>query len=300
MDPNPAETKNALFVDEHRNIIRGQRAIELIQEREAQPIDPEKGIIKVDQKRWQEAQRYERRTWMEGLATMSDRNEHHDLNFNRYEALSGRSFASAIELGCGPFTNMRKILTRCSIGEIHLLDPLASDYLEHPFCRYRGKKLGGVTKTSLIPWSSKGGLKHPLRFYKHKWNEWQIGGLSGRPITLHTSSIEDFSPPQTYDLSVMINVIEHCLDIEKIFSRILEMTTPGSHFVFADKIYIAKVEAETATYQFDAGHPLRVDYSVIRSFLDAHFDAILDNETEGNANSKDVYYIGKRKSPKTY
>ena len=297
MYTNPTETKNAMFVDEHLNIITGQRAIELIQEREALPIDSEKGIIKVDQKRWQEAQRYERRTWMEGLATMSDRNEYHDEKLNRYEALKGKSFASAIELGCGPFTNMRKILTRCSIGDIHLLDPLANDYLEHPFCRYREKKLGGITKTSLIPWSARSGLKHPLRFYKHKWNEWMIGGLSGRPVTLHASSIEDFTPPQTYDLCVMINVIEHCLDIERIFSKVLEMTSTESYFIFADKIYNAREETESATYQFDAGHPLRVDYSVIREFLETHFDAILDtavSEGEGTSARKDFYYIGKR------
>ena len=77
------------------------------------------------------------------------------------------------------------------------------------------------------------------------------------------------------------------------------MTTLGSHFVFADRIYIAKEETERSTYQFDAGHPLRVDYSVIRSFLDTHFDPLWDNETKGNAYDKDIYYIGKRKAPKT-
>lgn len=97
----------------------------------------------------------------------------------------------------------------------------------------------------------------------------------------------------------MINVIEHCLDIDKIFARILEMTTLGSYFLFADKIYNAKEEAESAAYSFDAGHPLRVDYTVIRNFLETHFDEILDTnikESHGNTSSSFNYYIGKRKS----
>ena len=299
MTPHQKEPTDARYVDENRNIFRGQKAIELIQERVETPVDPVKGVVKVDHDRWLEAQRYERRTWMEGIAAMSDRNEDHEVSFNRYQALDGKSFASAIELGCGPFTNMRKILSHCSIGEIHLLDPLANDYLEHPFCRYKGKSLGGIMKTSLIPWSPRGGLKHPFRFYKHKWNEWQIGGWTGRPITLHASTIEDFIPQRTYDLCVMINVIEHCLDIDQIFSRILEMTTMGSYFLFADKIYSAKEESESAAYMFDAGHPLRVDYSIIRNFLETHFTGIDEAEisvSKGNTIYKFNYYIGKRKS----
>jgi len=289
----------ATFVDENRNLIKGEKALELIRSRKPESIDPSKGICKVNKERWQEAQRYERRTWMDGIAAMSDRNESHEECFNEYQALEKKTFASAIELGCGPFTNMRRILTHCSVGDLHLLDPLANDYLDHPYCRYRGRQLGGVLNTPLIPWSSRGGLKHPLRFYKHKWNEWQIGGLKGRPITLHAQTIEGFTPAQTYDLCVMINVIEHCLDIDKIFARILEMTTLGSYFLFADKIYNAKEEAESAAYSFDAGHPLRVDYTVIRNFLETHFDEILDTnikESHGNTSSSFNYYIGKRKS----
>ncbi len=299
MTPDPKKSTDALYVDENRNIFTGTKAIEKIQERVDQPVDPVKGVVKVDHDRWLEAQRYERRTWMEGIAAMSDRNEDHEESFNHYQALDGKSFASAIELGCGPFTNMRKILSLCSVGEIHLLDPLANDYLKHPFCRYKGKRLGGILKTSLIPWSPRGGLKHPVRFFKHKYNEWQIGGWTGRPITLHASTIEDFTPQKKYDLCVMINVIEHCLDIDQIFSRILEMTTTGSYFLFADKIYSAKEESESAAYKFDAGHPLRVDYSVIRHFLETHFTGILDtviNEAHGGTISKFNYFIGKRKS----
>ena len=236
---------------------------------------------------------------MEGVAAMSDRNEEHESCFGGYHSLVGKHFKSAIELGCGPFTNMRRILQRCKIDEIHLLDPLANDYLEHPFCRYKGKRLGGVVKTTLIPWSRRGGFKHPLRFYKHKLDEWRVGAWTGRPITLHATGIEDFVPPKAYDLCVMINVIEHCRDVEKIFSNILQMTQPGSCFLFADKVYHAQDELQLAKTRFDAGHPLRVDYAILKEFLHANFEPVWDaqiSETEGADSYQCAYFIGTRRS----
>ena len=299
MNPDKHSSEEAVFVDENRNVIKGEKALELIQARTLDAIDLSKGVIRVDADRWQEAQRYERRTWMEGIAAMSDRNEDHEASFGGYRALAGKRFASAIELGCGPFTNMRKILMHCAVGDIHLLDPLALDYLKHPFCRYKHRMLGGVLKTTLLPWTRRGGLKHPMRFYKHKWDEWKVGHWFGRPIRLHASGIEDFKPPQAFDLCVMINVIEHCQDVEKIFNRILEMTAAGSHFVFADKIYNAEEEARLARFRFDAGHPLRVDYAIVREFLRANFEPIWDAElfeSEGTEGYKCNYFIGIRKA----
>lgn len=299
MKTSEPDSNQAIFVDENRNVIKGEKALELIRSRRPENIDPLKGVFKVDTDRWQEAQRYERRTWMEGVAALSDRNEDHEKNFDGYKKLQGKSFGSAIELGCGPFTNLRRILTHCNVDEIHLLDPLANDYLQHPFCRYKNKNLGGVLKTSFIPWSKRGGIKHPVRFYKHKLEEWKIGRLSGRPVTLHASGIEDFQPPQTYDLCVMINVIEHCRNVEEIFARILEMTKAGSYFVFADKLYNALNETEISSYKFDAGHPLRVDYSVVRNFLLSNFDSALDAEIveqEDGQSFQSNYFIGIRKA----
>jgi hypothetical protein len=298
MNPRDPDPKEAVFVDEQKNVFKGQQAIELIQARKLDSIDPDKGVIKVDEERWKEAQRYERRIWMEGVASMSDRNEEHEACFGGYRSIHGKHFASGIELGCGPFTNMRKILGHCRVDDIHLLDPLAADYLEHPFCRYKKRRLGGILKTTLIPWERRGGFKHPLRFYRHKLDEWKIGRLQGRSITLHPSGIEDFQPPRRYDLCVMINVIEHCQDVEKIFSRILEMTAPGSHFMFADKLYDARSELELSKTRFDAGHPLRVDYSVIQEFLRANFNPLWHAEvleTEGSQAFQCAYFIGTRK-----
>jgi SAM-dependent methyltransferase len=267
MNPQQYNTEEAVFVDEQKNVFKGHKAVELIQSRKLDSVDPEKGVIRVDPERWQEAQRYERRTWMEGVASMSDRNEEHESCFGGYRSIHGKHFASGIELGCGPFTNMRKILGHCRVDD-------------------------------MIPWNKRGGFKHPLRFYKHKVDEWKTGRLMGRPITLHASGIEDFKAPIQYDLCIMINVIEHCRDVEAIFARILEMTAPGSHFLFADKIYDARSEVELAKTRFDAGHPLRVDHSVIRRFLSDHFNPLWNAEvleTDTSQAHQCSYFIGTRR-----
>ena len=299
MDHTQKERKRAIFVDEHRNIYQGDKALELIAGREQPSIDVHCGVIKVSRSRWLEAQRYEQRTWMEGKASTSDRNEQHAECFAKYASLRGKRFEQSIELGCGPFTNMRKVLQVCRCRNVELLDPLIDSYLSHPFCRYARRTMGGLLAKPFFPITRRGGLKNPLKFIFQKYESWVVGGLRGRPITLHNSSIEDFSPQKVYDLCVMINVLEHCRDADAVFAKILRMTAPGSYFVFADKIYSAAQEAETISRYFDAGHPLKVDYSVIRQFLDAHFVPTWDAEKnlrEGDDEYRAFYYIGVRKN----
>lgn len=292
-------TENAIFVDENRQIFRGETALRLIRERGETKVDARVGMVQVPTERWQEAQRYERRTWMEGRATLTDRNEEHEDFFASYRPLKGLRFQHAIELGCGPFTNLRKILVRCKCEAIDLLDPLAESYLDHPYCRYRRGRFGGVFSTSLIPFSQRGGLKHPVTFLRHKMEEWSIGRFIGHPVRLHAVAIEDFVAPSSFDLCVMINVIEHCRDADAVFSRVLEMTSSGSYFVFADKIYDGPKEALLASHRFDAGHPLRCDHSLIRMFLTSHFHSLWDAHVtvaEGDEPYRAHYFIGVRKS----
>ncbi|MDB4669544.1 methyltransferase [bacterium] len=273
MTKEDSTEKKAYYVDEHRNVLEGDEAIQKIQERQNSTQVTDEGVLKVDRERWEEAQRYERRTWMDGQASLSDRNEDHREKFANYALIRGRHFDRAIELGCGPFTNLRFILEESQIDQVDLLDPLMDDYENHQYCRYRGGKLGGVLNTSMIPFSFKGGFKHPIRFLRHKLNEWRIGGVFGKKVNLHPCGIEDYEGVEQFDLVVIINVIEHCRDIDLIFQTIDRILKPGGTFVYSDKIYHASEEAELSRIQFDAGHPIRVDHSVIKKFLDEKFDS---------------------------
>ena len=152
--------------------------------------------MNVTRERWLDAQRAELRCWSDetGGNMSNDRNIDHAYRFKSYAALDSIYFPAAIELGCGPFTNMRFIKPAVAgIGEIHLLDPLASVYMvEHKWCRY---------------------------------------SELGEP-TMHHCAIEDFVSPRKFDLVVMINVLAHCMDSGAVFDKILEIMEPHGVLVF--------------------------------------------------------------------
>ena len=292
-----------LYIDENITIYEGEEAARLLAARTAQAaVDPRSGVARVDLTRWEEAQRYERRTWMQhGRRALSDRNEFHRDRFARYAVLRGSHFERAIELGCGPFTNLRFVLPQCRVEEVTLLDPLIQDYLSHPFCRYRGGRLGGLFHET--PARLPAYLLHPFRALRCKANDVRAGGFLGRPVTLVRSTIESFETTERFDLVVMVNVLEHCHDASAVLARIDEILVPGGVFVYHDKMYDAENVGRLMAVVYDAGHPLRVDQSVVDSFLQDRFTPLfravhpVHEEFRGLClDHSDLYYIGRRNS----
>jgi SAM-dependent methyltransferase len=259
------------------------------------------GVIKVDHSRWEEAQRYEKRTWMEkGKGNFNDRNEYHRERFAHYSALQGKEFIRAIELGCGPFTNMRFINKECTIREIHLLDPLLSAYYRHPFCQYSSTHLGGIKRYLSIQ-----RLRHPFSLLRKIMHEFPKEGLNGVPIIPHVSMIEEFDTEQKFDLVAMINVIEHCQDARKVFSKIDEILMPGGILVFHDNLYDAETVEILSKSLYDVGHPLRVDRSITVDYLEANYLPLMNDEYKQkdsfhgiDIERSELYFIGRRKSDK--
>ena len=177
-----------LFIDRDINVSQGYIADKLIKEKNDSRYLENNAILKVDRSRWNDAQHYERKTWMEmGTGLSDDRNYEHYESFDSYKSLieyqSSYKISKAIELGCGPFTNIRTILPFMKdLEEIHLLDPLLNDYLNHANCRYKNKQMGSI-KTKVFP-----------------------------------IPIEEFNEDEKYDMVIMNNVLEHCFDINIILS----------------------------------------------------------------------------------
>jgi hypothetical protein len=138
---------NRIFIDKEINVIQGQDADLRIQEKNDSKYIENDSILKVDRERWLDAQYYERKTWMQlGLSLSDDRNYEHSERFDNYSKLkeNNKSIKKVIELGCGPFTNLRTIYSLLpNIEEVHLLDPLLNDYLNHPNCFYKNKNFSG-------------------------------------------------------------------------------------------------------------------------------------------------------------
>lgn len=186
-----------------------------------------KGVLTASLERWQQAQVYERATWLEhGLMLTEDCNAEHAVRFDFYSALP-ENLGNAIELGCGPFTNMIHILKHHEAQCVTLVDPLAESYMaEHPHCTYRGHTMGPY------------------------------------PVSVFGSTIEDFSTNDQFDTLVMINVLPHCQSVEKVFGWINSHLKTGGHMVFCEPAR----DIDPLTW-YDVGHPLSYTQEVIEEFL---------------------------------
>lgn len=256
------ETK--IYVAADRQTYFGSEAAELFKDSNDLKYLTKDGVIKVDRERWETAQQYERNTWMTDLINADDdRNFEHLERFNDYRALSGQKFENALELGCGPFTNLRLILQHVPLPKkITLLDPLIDQYQLHPHCTYKDDRLNGI------------------------------------PVSTVSSTIEDFVASEKYDLVVLINVLEHCFDIPRVFSVILSSLKPSGIFVFAEDMFSSEAASCVAANQFDCGHPIRLTKNFVESFLSEHFSSLFKNYLYGLYNQRhriDLYFIGKRK-----
>lgn len=78
------------FTDADIHSYRGDQALEKLRHKNDQHYMTERGILKVSEERWGEAQRYERKTWMDvGRNLSDDRNKVHESNFDGYRCLAG-------------------------------------------------------------------------------------------------------------------------------------------------------------------------------------------------------------------
>jgi SAM-dependent methyltransferase len=256
------------FGDENRNVAVGQEAmLKLSSMNDKSFLRDGQGIIEINIDRWKEAQRYERRAWMEGYgrSAQEDRNSKHKRDFSNYAVIQGMYFDKAIEIGCGPFTNMVHILKYIKCGVVTLLDPLSNDYLSHPHCTY-----------------------------KHK----HLGGWFGKKVHIVAEPIENFAGNYVFDLVVMINVLEHCFSAPKVFERIISLTAPGGILIFHDKLIPSDAMAVIVQKIYDAGHPLRVAKAEILEFLSRNYDELFSRHVAipSDAYTFDsIYFIGRKR-----
>lgn len=272
-----------VFVSDQRKMVSGDEAKNLIEQKDLVEAKDKVGVVKVSEDRWEEAQNYERNMWLrDALHYNDDRNYQHSLNFGGYENLRPYRFSNALEIGCGPFTNMRLIAGVADVDNIDLLDPLADEYLKHPNCTYRNDRL----KVS----------KYPSSVIRSFRNETQ-------PCRVFSTAFEKFETDKKYDLIVMINVIEHCYDAVNIFDRIEEIAAPDCIFIFHDKLFSDSAIKQRQSFVYDAGHPLLVSRSLVEEYLEKWQPLYQLQKFHPSKNGEEhksyegVYFIGKRGNP---
>jgi SAM-dependent methyltransferase len=286
-----------LFIDEDVSISTAESARSALQRHNDLPFaTDDAGIASVPAGRWALAQKAERKHWMElGIKADDDHNYANAAGFDFYRPLRGMSFRSAIELGCGPFTNLRILGDVCRIHSCDLLDPLIESYLAHPLCRYARTHLT-VDRTHLNARVRRFVLRHPglglRRLAEH--GRIPVGQLLPVPI-------EEMPIDGAYDLVVMENVLEHCYDARRVFSNLRSVTGAGGILVVHDRYYSAKEVRDRATRVYDAAHPLRVDRRLVDDFLAGAFQPLyrklvpVKAEFAGVDLSADhFYFVGRR------
>jgi SAM-dependent methyltransferase len=217
-----------LFIASPVNVLSGDAArVALETTNDAVYLTPGKGVLSVPLERWQQAQAYERETWLvHGVNATEDRNTEHAAMFDGYKALPAK-LGHVIELGCGAFTNLRFILPEHPASTVTLLDPMVHVYRDnHPNCTYRDSRLCD---------------KHAL---------------------MEPTTIEDYDTEVRFDTIVMVNVLPHCQDALKVFARINAHLKKGGYLVFGEPVR----DIDPAQI-YDVGHPISFNQSVIDDFL---------------------------------
>lgn len=184
------------------------------------------GIIQVDRDRWEAAQRFERQGWMKAWATDSDdRSAEHCQLFNNYNVVPSQ-LESILEVGCGPFTQTRTILSGRTASSVTLQDPLINDYLHHRHCSYANR------------------LLHHM------------------PVILIPKMLEEYNPQAEFDTVICINVLEHTMDATTCLRHILEALEPNGILIFGERLY----DDFDPTRMYCVGHPIRICKQMIEKF----------------------------------
>jgi SAM-dependent methyltransferase len=126
---------------------------------------------------------------------------------------------TCIELGCGPYTNIRLILEGRSADRVVCSDPLAGSYVG-----FSGR--------------------------------WLAQAHAAGRVEVDTHPIEETPfAPESFDLVVMINVLDHVRDAELCMRTAIDLVRPGGHFLLGQDL---SDEEDVRRHPHDVGHPIRL------------------------------------------
>jgi SAM-dependent methyltransferase len=210
-------------------------------------------LRRVGAERWREAQQWELALWREGQekrgwkriawpvvapvlralrwrrAWGDDWNYWWRDRFDGYRFLP-ESLGSCIELGSGPYTNTRLILNGRRAARVICSDPLVDAYVT-----FRGRWLAEAYNAGRVEIDN-----HPIE--------------------------ETPFEAETFDLVVMINVLDHVRDADACMRNAVGLVRPGGYFVLGQDL---SDEDDVAFHPHDVGHPIRLRREDLEPYLDA-------------------------------
>jgi SAM-dependent methyltransferase len=124
-----------------------------------------------------------------------------------------------IELGCGPYTNTRLILEQRKARSVVCSDPLVRSYVD-----FAGRWLAEAHGAGRVEIDD-----HPIE--------------------------ETPFPRGSFDVVVMINVLDHVRDAGLCMRNAIGLVRPGGFFVFGQDL---SDDEDLAYHPYDVGHPIRL------------------------------------------
>jgi SAM-dependent methyltransferase len=158
--------------------------------------------------------------------------------FDGYQFLP-TTVPNALEVGCGPYTNVRLMLDRCHFEHLYLSDPLIRTY-----------------------------IKFKLTFVAEMYRRAEC--------VLDDHPLEELPFASDYfDLVVMINVLDHVQDAGKCMENLVRVTRPGGLLLIGQDL---TNEADLLALRDDpgaAGHPIKLDHDWFNSYLETTFTPVV-------------------------
>src|ERR1051326_2380897 len=215
----------------------------------------------VTRERWQAAQAWEREHWVNTQQLRAkygknlvwrllsavgavpryrgdDWNHWWKARFRNYDFLPP-VVERALEVGCGPYTNVRLMLDRCQIGHLFLSDPLIKTYANF--------KLTIVSEM------------------------YRRGGC-----TLDDHPLEELPfAPAHFDLVIMINVLDHVQDARRCMDNLVRAVAPGGLLIIGQDL---TSEQDLNALKDDPGaigHPIKLEGEWFEPYLHKAFAHII-------------------------
>jgi len=143
------------------------------------------------------------------------------------------ALGNVVELGCGPYTNVRLIRMGRHLSSVICSDPLASHYVQFPRAW-----LARAVREGLV-------------------------GVDQHPIE-ECPFASDF-----FELTIMINVLDHVRNARKCIEQAMRITAPGGYLVIGQDL-----TESGDSHPTNPGHPFLLTPDQITPLLDTAFERV--------------------------
>jgi SAM-dependent methyltransferase len=215
---------------------------------------------KVDPEQWQLAQAWERAFWFREQKNLAkfgknqiwrllaafgvvekyrgdDDNRWWANCFDDYSFLPSTA-ENVIEVGCGPYTNMRLVRKACSPKHLFLSDPLIRTYV-----RFKMTLVNELYRDASCYLDD-----HPLESLPYKDNY--------------------------FDLAVMINVLDHVQDANACMANLIRVVKPGGIIILGQDL-TNQEDIDAHPDGMRTGHPITLNDEWFRPHLEGRFTPLI-------------------------